>query len=223
MSVTDSDPEYDETRHAPTISVDTNYLTPSYSRSSAPPAYGADLGQSPKRLNALRRLSIRPVVPARQSRTRRSFSSSVPGQPAVQLISLPQIDAIQRSLKLLDVRLQHVQSSAREEDHTRQDIEHIRRVMSENQKALATVVTVLSSIQEEVRSLSVAVHRQQATTFHIQPHSRRKSNEVTTGGGMGTGAGGGGGGGGAKEIKNGKDVPREASTNLACKMEVSLV
>ena len=121
-------------------------------------------------------MSLRPVAAPRQSRTRRSFSSAVPGQPIVQLLSLPQIDAIQRSLKLLDVRLQHVQANTREEDHTRQDIEHIRRVMSENQKALTTVVTVLASIQEEVRSLSVTVHRQQSTTLHIQPN-RKKSNE----------------------------------------------
>ena len=60
-----------------------------------------------------------------------------------------------------------VQSNSREEDNARHDIEHIRRVMSENQKALTSVVTVLSSIQEEVRGLSIAVHRQQATTFHI--------------------------------------------------------
>ena len=68
----------------------------------------------------------------------------------VQLISIPQLDAIQRCLKLLDVRLQHVQSSARDDDRTRDDVGHIRKLMNENQKALSTVVTVLDSIQEEV-------------------------------------------------------------------------
>ena len=104
-------------------------------------------------------------------------ASSSSAATVVQLISLPQIDAIQRSLKLLDVRLQHVQSAAREENHSRKDIDHIRTVMSENQKALSTVVTVLSSIQEEVRSLSVAFNRQQQLQI-LPPLSRKRSNET---------------------------------------------
>ena len=40
--------------------------------------------------------------------TRRTGSAGV---SAVQLLSLPQLDAIQRSLRILDVRLQHVQSN----------------------------------------------------------------------------------------------------------------
>ena len=49
--------------------------------------------------------------------------------------------------------------------------------MSENQKALSTVVTVLSSIQEEVRTLSITVHKQQQNTLTIQaPNSRKRSN-----------------------------------------------
>lgn len=224
----DSDPEFDESRHAPAISLDTNHLAPSYARPVAPPAYGTDPSQSPSKTghNPARRTSLRPGVPVRQSRNRRSFSSASGGgghqgasggggpQGNVQLISLPQIDAIQRSLKLLDVRLQHVQSNAREEDKARHDVEHIRRVMSENQKALTTVVTVLASIQEEVRSIGVAVHRQQASTFHIQPHhhGRRRSNDTVT---M------------TKEGKNGKDststLTKEVFTNPACKMEISPV
>ena len=46
----------------------------------------------------------------------------------MQLLSIPQLDAIQRSLKLLDVRLQHVQSAAKDDEKTKDDIGHIRKV-----------------------------------------------------------------------------------------------
>ena len=52
------------------------------------------------------------------------------GPPQVQLLSIPQLDAIQRSLKLLDVRLQHIQSAAKEDEKTKDNIDHIRRVSS---------------------------------------------------------------------------------------------
>ncbi len=55
--------------------------------------------------------------------------------------------------------------------------------MSENQKALATVVTVLSSIQEEVRSLSITIHNRQNTTITLAPPvARKKSSERSVGG-----------------------------------------
>jgi len=130
--------------------------------------------------NLRRRMSIRTTG----VRPRRSTSSvaqsggpgggitppSVSGGAAqIQLLSIPQLDAIQRTLRILDVRLQHVQSNARDDERTRADIEHIRRLMSENQNALATVITVLSSIQEEVRRLSITVHKQQTSVLQIQP------------------------------------------------------
>ena len=90
-------------------------------------------------------------------------------KPQIQLLSLPQLDQIQRTLKILDVRLQHVQSNVRDEEKERQDIDHIRRLMSENQMALTSVVTVLASIQEEVRTLRVLYNKQQTNTFSIQP------------------------------------------------------
>ena len=104
------------------------------------------------------------------------------GPPQVQLLSIPQLDAIQRSLKLLDVRLQHIQTSAKDDEKSRDNIDHIRRVMSENQKALSTVVTVLSAIQEEVRSLSIAVHHQQKSTLQIQAPRKRSSERSTSSG-----------------------------------------
>ena len=121
-------------------------------------------------------MSLRPGgAPARTGRSRRP---SIGGnQPQVQLLSIPQLDAIQRSLKLLDVRLQHIQSATKEDEKMKDDIEHIRRVMSENQKALSTIVTVLASIQEEVRSLSISIHHKSNTTFQIQAPPRKKSGE----------------------------------------------
>lgn len=127
-----------------------------------------------------RRMSVRTAA-ARQRRSTSSTSPAIgplaPQPPScssgaatqIQLLSIPQLDSIQRTLRILDVRLQHVQSNARDDDRTRADIEHIRRLMSENQNALATVITVLSSIQEEVRRLSIAVHRQQTSILQIQP------------------------------------------------------
>ena len=86
-------------------------------------------------------------------------------------------------MKLLDVRLQHIQTKAKDDEKTKDDIEHIRRVMSENQKALGTVVTVLSSIQEEVRALSITVHKQQQNTFTLQAPKKNhkdRSNSTTS-------------------------------------------
>jgi hypothetical protein len=102
----------------------------------------------------------------------------------VQLVSLPQLDSIQRTLRILDVRLQHVQSNARDDAGRRSDIEHIRRLMTENQNALSTVVTVLSSIQEEVRRISISVHHQQhGAALHIQSlqHKQQQLQQPASG------------------------------------------
>ena len=130
--------------------------------------------------NLRRRMSIRTTGVRPRRSTSSVAQSGLPGgglgSPSVaggashiQLLSIPQLDAIQRTLRILDVRLQHVQSNARDDERTRSDIEHIRRLMSENQNALATVITVLSSIQEEVRRLSITVHKQQTSVLQIQP------------------------------------------------------
>ena len=116
---------------------------------------------------------------ARHNRSRRPSVSQYqqPAGTQLQLLSIPQLDAIARTLRLLDVRLQHIQSAAKDDEKTKQDVEHIRRVMSENQKALSTVVTVLASIQEEVRALSVHFYKQQQSTFSIAPPQRKRSTE----------------------------------------------
>jgi len=108
-------------------------------------------------------------------RTRRSSTLRRPqpppnqGPPQIQLLALPQLDSIQRTLKILDVRLQHVHNSVKNDDKERQDIDHIRRLMSENQLCLASLVTTLASIQEEVRTLRVLFNKQQENTFKIAP------------------------------------------------------
>ena len=119
-------------------------------------------------------MSVRGTGALHSVNARRQSTAQGGGQ--VQLLAIPQLDAIQRSLKLLDVRLQHVQSNANDDQRMRDDVEHIRHIMSENQKVLHTIVTVLSSVQEEVRYLSVAVQKQQQNTLQIVPH-RKKSNE----------------------------------------------
>ena len=115
---------------------------------------------------------------SRPNRSRRpSVAHQQPAGPQVQLVSIPQLDAIARTLRLLDVRLQHIQSAAKDDEKLKDDVEHVRRVMSENQKALSTVVTVLASIQEEVRNLSIGFQKQQQNTFSIAPPSRKRSTE----------------------------------------------
>jgi len=94
---------------------------------------------------------------------------STVGTAHVQLLSVPQLDSIQRTLRILDVRLQHVQSNVKDDVRLRSDIDHVRRLMNENQNALTTIVTVLSSIQEEVRRLSVHAHQQRSTILQIHP------------------------------------------------------
>ena len=125
-----------------------------------------------------RRVSLRPGSGGmRNIRGRRP--SIQQGPPAVQLLSIPQLDAIQRSLKLLDVRLQHVQNNVKEDEKLKDNVDHIRRVMVENQKALHSIVSVLASIQEEVRSVSICVHKNSTapTTIQIQPAPKKKSGE----------------------------------------------
>lgn len=111
-----------------------------------------------------------------------------------ELLSIPQLDAITRTLRLIDVRLQHIQGSSTEEAITRGTVDHIRRVMSENQEALSTVVTVLALVQEEVRKMSITLYKLQEleqkrlkelereqhiqrTTFSIAPPPRKSSAE----------------------------------------------
>jgi len=107
--------------------------------------------------------------PRRASTVRRPRPPPNQGPPQIQLLALPQLDSIQRTLKILDVRLQHVHNSVKNDDKEKQDIDHIRRLMSGNQTALTSLVTTLASIQEEVRTVRVLFNKQQENTFKISP------------------------------------------------------
>ena len=113
----------------------------------------------------LRRQSLRPAGRT-QLRSSSSSSTSAAAGAHIQLLSIPQLDVIQRSLKILDVKLQHVQTNCKNEQLTREDIRHTRRVMSENHKVLSTVVPVLSSLQDEVRA-SRSKHFHLILCFHF--------------------------------------------------------
>nr|KAG5702760.1 hypothetical protein BaRGS_003634 [Batillaria attramentaria] len=74
--------------------------------------------------------------------------------PLATTLAIPQLDAIQRSQKLLDVRLQHLQANSKENNRMMDDVEFIRRLMTENQKALCNVVQALANIQGEIVNLA---------------------------------------------------------------------
>lgn len=74
--------------------------------------------------NVRRRMSLRPGSTGRSGRNPRKQLGGPAGGPggcgpaaaAVQLLSLPQLDGMQRTLKLLDVRMQHVQANAKQDE-----------------------------------------------------------------------------------------------------------
>ncbi|CAH1795209.1 unnamed protein product [Owenia fusiformis] len=88
---------------------------------------------------------------------------SMPLAKQVQILSIPQLDSIQRGQKLLDVRLQHIQSNTREDEKVKDDIDHIRRLMCENQKAMSSIVKALTSIQEEIRNINLNLYHDRST------------------------------------------------------------
>ena len=87
----------------------------------APPGYRSLTDPDPSGgapLPSKRRLSLRSsALAARSGRSRPSPSVSGSagggGGGQIQLLSIPQLDAIQRTLRILDVRLQHVQNNAK--------------------------------------------------------------------------------------------------------------
>lgn len=87
----------------------------------------------------------------RSTNRRTSVSNS---GPIATTLAIPQLDAIQRQQKLLDVRLQHLQSNTRENNKMMDDVEFIRRLMTENQKALFNVIQALANIQTEIVNLA---------------------------------------------------------------------
>lgn len=114
------------------------------------------------------------------------------GASGIHLLSIPQIDAIQRTLRLMDVRLQHIQAGvggSEDEAKMRDDVDRMHFLTVVNQNALESIVTVLSAIQEEVRCLSISVHQQRRTSLQMMksvsasrlstPCDKRRSDKQT--------------------------------------------
>ncbi|GFS11087.1 short transient receptor potential channel [Elysia marginata] len=138
-----------------------------------------------------------------RSHLRRHSSTNV---PVATTLAIPQLDAIQRSQKLLDMRLQQLQANHKETNRLQDDVEFIRRLMAENQKALCNVVQALANIQGEIVSLVQCLKPQPKTQPQQHPPQMKASahplpppppsSTTSTGGGGGRGASGGDGGGG---------------------------
>ena len=94
-------------------------------------------------------------------------------------LAIPQLDAIQRSQKLLDVRLQHLQASSKENNRIIDDVDFLRRVMTENQKAMFNIIHALTNMQSEivnlVKCLSPAAPSPPPPTFAHTTNSVPKS------------------------------------------------
>ena len=101
------------------------------------------------------------------------------GGMQIQLLQIPQLDAISRTLRLVDVRLQHIQGAAKDDEKIKDDVDHVRRVMSQNQTLLHTVVTVLAAIQEETRNQSILLESRANSTFTIQAPAGKRSLDRT--------------------------------------------
>jgi hypothetical protein len=68
------------------------------------------------------------------------------------------MDAIQRSQKMLEARLQDIQTTLKHDESTRSDdARHSRFVLSEMQKALEAVVRSMSSTQDGVQSMATVL------------------------------------------------------------------
>ena len=131
------------------IDADENPPTP---RRNAPHLVTPDSGGTGGATGLKRKASFR-----RPPHRRRSSMNGQ--QPNVQVLSIPQLDAIQRTQKLLDVRLQHLQTQTdayglqAANQRVMDDIEHIRSLLSENQKAMFSIVKAVSTVQEEIHGL----------------------------------------------------------------------
>ncbi|ESP01426.1 hypothetical protein LOTGIDRAFT_157609 [Lottia gigantea] len=90
----------------------------------------------------------------RQAAKSQGRRNSVANLPIATTLAIPQLDAIMRQQKLLDLRLQQLQADSKDNNRMMDDVEFIRRLMSENQKALCNVVQALSNIQGEIVNLA---------------------------------------------------------------------
>ena len=95
---------------------------------------------------ALRQLTRRATI-RRSGKGARSTASKGP--------ATAQLEAIQRGQKLLDARLQDLQTHGRnDEDNTKDTVEHIRKIVAETQKAMGSLVTAVGSQQDDIRGIA---------------------------------------------------------------------
>ncbi|KAL5019007.1 hypothetical protein ScPMuIL_004729 [Solemya velum] len=109
------------------------------------------------------------------SRNHSRRTSTGPSLPTT--LAIPQLDAITRSQKLLDVRLQHLQASSKENNRLFSDVDFLRRVMTENQKALFNIIQALGNMQNEIVNLVKCLAPPPAQT-QVQTNSETKPNHT---------------------------------------------
>ncbi|KAK7491231.1 hypothetical protein BaRGS_00017502 [Batillaria attramentaria] len=125
--------------------------TPSRIPYATPPIAEEEEEPQPERRTGWRGSLKRKGKNSCRNNPRRTSAGTV---PLATTLAIPQLDAIQRSQKLLDVRLQHLQANSKENNRMMDDVEFIRRLMTENQKALCNVVQALANIQGEIVNLA---------------------------------------------------------------------
>ncbi|XP_033739855.1 short transient receptor potential channel 3-like [Pecten maximus] len=114
--------------------------------------------------------------PPRRKGVNRRVSN--PAAPAPTTLVIPQLDAIQRSQKLLDVRLQHLQTNSKMNTKIIDDIEFLRRVMNENQKALCNIIQALGSMQCEIVNLVKCFAPVPTQTQNNVPNTHSQQNSI---------------------------------------------
>ena len=98
------------------------------------------------------RLLTRKATTRRSSVHRRTTVAAKPSSSSAQL------DAIQRSQKMLDARLQDLQTFERSEDsNAKENMRHVRMLLTEMQKALGLLVKSMSSTQYGMQNIATAV------------------------------------------------------------------
>ncbi|KAK2166716.1 hypothetical protein LSH36_36g02028, partial [Paralvinella palmiformis] len=102
-----------------------------------------------------------------------------------KICSTVQLDAIQRSQRMLDARLQDLQSTNRNEElKLKSNVSEIRHLLNESQKAMNSLVSAVTSMQEDVGTMSrvvVSVHKvvtSKLSRVHSDPKQTRTKEKA---------------------------------------------
>ena len=79
------------------------------------------------------------------------------GSRKTQPATNAQLDAIQRGQRMLDARLQDLQTCHTEEMIIRDNLMHMRRAFDEQQRAMGGMAKAMEAMQDEMRSLSLTL------------------------------------------------------------------